>query len=54
MEGFNQSLAVVIGINEYTSGISKLRNATKDAEAVGKILQEQHNYQVSLFLDKAA
>lgn len=49
---FAQSLAVVIGINQYGSGIAPLRTAVADAEAVAETLAEQHGYEVLLLTDQ--
>ena len=43
---FQQSLAVVIGINDYGHGIPPLRTAVNDASALAELLQRRHNYTV--------
>lgn len=42
--GFANSYAVVIGINDYQSGVPKLRTAVNDAKAIAKILKREHGY----------
>ena len=42
--GFLNSYAVVIGINDYQSGIPKLRTAVNDAKAIAEILKRDHGY----------
>ncbi|MEL6470130.1 MAG: caspase family protein [Cyanobacteria bacterium J06623_4] len=48
---FAQSLAVVIGINQYSNRIAPLRTAVADAEAVAATLAEHHGYEVLLLTD---
>ncbi|NNC18135.1 hypothetical protein HJC22_20700 [Corallococcus exiguus] len=54
MEQFQLSLAVVIGIQDYGNGVSPLRTATADAEAVGQLLEQAHGYTVLMLLDTDA
>jgi formylglycine-generating enzyme required for sulfatase activity len=55
LEGrFNQSLAVIIGINDYRNGIPNLQTPINDAQALATLLQEQHGYEVILLTDSAA
>ncbi|MBX3014388.1 MAG: caspase family protein [Caldilineaceae bacterium] len=49
---FQQSLAVVIGINAYQQGIPPLRTARADAEQLAHLLATQHGYQVELLVDQ--
>ena len=51
---FDRSIAVVIGIDQYGSGIPPLRNAVSDARAIAKLLAEEHGYEVKLLLDGQA
>jgi formylglycine-generating enzyme required for sulfatase activity/energy-coupling factor transporter ATP-binding protein EcfA2 len=51
---FNLDLAVVIGINDYQNGISRLGTAKQDAEAIAAILENDYNYQVHLLKDGQA
>ncbi len=51
---FERNLAFIIGINNYTNGISSLKTAVNDAEKLAKILSEKHNYQVWVCLDEVA
>ncbi|PTY02959.1 hypothetical protein DB346_08075 [Verrucomicrobia bacterium LW23] len=47
--------AIVVGINGYSKGITKLRTAVPDAIAVAKALAKSpHHYQVHLLIDKAS
>lgn len=54
MPEFARNLAFVIGINNYTSGISALHNAVNDAKKLVEILRKQHDYQVWVCLDELA
>ena len=51
---FEKSLAIVIGINQYSNGITPLRTAVADAQAVAELLEQQHEYQVISLLDEQA
>lgn len=42
--GFENSYAVVIGINDYHSGIPPLRTAVNDAKKIAEILESEHEY----------
>ncbi len=46
MTEFARSIAVVIGINEYHSGIAQLKTAVADAMAIASILQDSYQYQL--------
>jgi Caspase domain len=54
MPEFARNLAFVIGINNYTNGISVLQNAVNDAKKLVEILHKQHDYQVWDCLDESA
>jgi hypothetical protein len=54
MSEFSRNLAFIIGINNYTNGISSLQNATNDAKKLVEILREKHEYQVWVCLDEVA
>ncbi len=54
MAEFQQSLALIIGINAYGNGIPPLDTARHDAEKLAEILEEQHEYEVILLLDEQA
>jgi WD40 repeat protein len=51
---FAHSYAVVVGIDQYTNGITALRNAVNDARALGASLAELHGYSVQTLFDQAA
>ena len=51
MKRFTQSIAIVIGIAEYSNGIPRLRTPTADAKRLAEILHRQHGYDVKLLLD---
>ena len=51
---FNLNLAVVIGINNYQTGIPSLGTAKEDAEAIAAILENDYKYQVHLLTDSQA
>ncbi|MEW6490958.1 MAG: tetratricopeptide repeat protein [Cyanobacteriota bacterium] len=42
--GFANSYAVVIGINDYHSGVPPLRTAVNDAQKIAEILESEHEY----------
>lgn len=42
--GFANSYAVVIGINDYQSGIPPLRTAVNDARKIADLLEKEHEY----------
>jgi hypothetical protein len=54
MSEFSRNLAVVIGINQYESGISPLATAVNDAKKFNEILRLKHGYQVWILLDEFA
>ncbi|MBW4629330.1 MAG: caspase family protein [Brasilonema octagenarum HA4186-MV1] len=54
MPEFARNMAFVIGINNYSNGISPLRNAVNDAKKLVEILRKKHGYQVSMYLDQQA
>ncbi|OUL28563.1 caspase family protein [Nostoc sp. 106C] len=54
MSEFSRNLAFIIGINNYTNGISSLKNATNDAKKLVEVLREKHSYQVWVCLDEVA
>ena len=54
MDEFRRSVAVVIGIDRYCSGIPQLGSARRDAERLGSILRDQHGYEVRSYLDEDA
>ncbi|NEO21661.1 caspase family protein, partial [Moorena sp. SIO4A5] len=43
---FSRNLALIIGINNYTNGISPLNTAVNDAKKLVEILREKHDYEV--------
>ena len=51
---FAHSIAVVIGVNEYGSGIPALRTAGNDARRLATLLAEQHGYDVTTLIDADA
>jgi len=51
---FSQSLAVVIGINQYSRGIPELLTAVNDAKAIAQLLQDEQGYNVKLLINEAA
>ncbi len=54
MSEFSRNLAFIIGINNYTNGISSLQNAGNDAKKLVEILREKHEYKVWVCLDEVA
>ncbi|NEO78247.1 caspase family protein, partial [Moorena sp. SIO4G3] len=51
---FSRNLAFIIGINNYTNGISPLNTAVNDAKKLVEILRKKHGYQVWECLDELA
>ncbi|NEQ59330.1 MAG: caspase [Moorea sp. SIO4A1] len=51
---FSRNLALIIGINNYTNGISPLNTAVNDAKKLVEILREKHDYEVWECLDEVA
>ncbi|NEO25100.1 MAG: caspase family protein, partial [Moorea sp. SIO4A5] len=51
---FSRNLAFIIGINNYTNGISALNTAVNDAKKLVEILRTKHDYQVWVCLDEVA
>ena len=46
--------ALVIGIDEYHPPLPKLKTASNDASAIGKLLEDRYGFQVKRLLDKDA
>ena len=51
---FSHDFAVVIGIDQYGQGISSLKTAVNDVEAIVQKLQRDHHYQVVRLVDQQA
>ena len=51
---FDNSLAVVVGIDQYGDGISPLRTAVADARAIAQTLGKEHTYTVISLLNEQA
>ncbi|NEU73722.1 caspase family protein [Hassallia byssoidea VB512170] len=51
MAEIKRSLAVVIGIDEYSNGIPALQTAVNDAKEIAATLKSKYEYQVLLLLD---
>ena len=54
MSEFSHDLAVVIGINQYGSGIAPLQTAVNDVEELARILKDEHGYEVVQLVDQQA
>ena len=54
MLDFDNSIAVVIGIDGYDHGISPLRTAVADASAIAQTLEQEHSYTVISLLNEQA
>jgi WD40 repeat protein/energy-coupling factor transporter ATP-binding protein EcfA2 len=54
MSEFTHSYALVIGINDYGNGISSLKTAVSDATEIAQLLETEHDYTVTLLLDREA
>lgn len=53
MAKINRSLAIIIGIDQYTH-IPKLKNAGSDATELANILKNNYSYEVLLLLNQRA
>ena len=51
MQGFDRSLAFVIGIDRYENGVPPLKTATNDAREIAHALRSLHEFEVQLLLD---
>ncbi|MGD2181441.1 caspase family protein [Lusitaniella coriacea LEGE 07167] len=51
---FKRNLAFIVGINNYTNGISPLKTAVDDAKKLTETLRTQHGYQIWVCLDEIA
>ncbi|NEO92781.1 MAG: caspase [Moorea sp. SIO3G5] len=51
---FSRNLAFIIGIDNYTNGISALNTAVNDAKQLAEVLRTKHDYQVWECLDEVA
>jgi len=54
MHDFQQSLAIVIGVDQYDNGIPPLRSAVNDARRLAQLLADGHGYTVQMLLDQDA
>jgi WD40 repeat protein len=54
MSDFQHSYALVIGINDYSHGITSLKTAVSDATEIAHLLETKHHYTVNLLVDRAA
>lgn len=54
MSDFDRSQAIIIGINQYQNGISKLQTAVSDALALAELLGQNHGYDINLLLEADA
>jgi Caspase domain len=52
--GFSRNLAFIIGINNYSNGVSPLKTAVNDAKKLAETLREKHGYEVWICLDEVA
>jgi WD40 repeat protein len=51
MKGFNRSIAIVIGIADYSNNIPSLRTPIADAKQFANIVQREHGYDVHVYLN---
>jgi len=54
MPNFEHSHALIIGINDYDNGISRLKTAVPDATEIARILKTEHDYTVHLLPNQEA
>jgi WD40 repeat protein len=52
MNGFRRSLAIMIGVNQYSDDIPPLRSAVNDATQLAEVLAKEHGYEVQLLTDQ--
>ncbi|MGB5686010.1 MAG: caspase family protein, partial [Candidatus Electrothrix sp.] len=49
---FRKSHAIIIGIDQYSNGISPLATAVNDARRLAQILEEQYDYSITLLVEE--
>jgi len=54
VEGFRRSLAFLVAVDRYTSGVPPLRTPIADARALAEHLQEDHGFEVDVIADEEA
>ena len=54
MEGFDRSVAVLIGIDHYENGVPRLRTPVSDAEALASVLRRDHGFEAQVHANEAA
>ncbi|RIK71647.1 peptidase C14 [candidate division KSB1 bacterium] len=54
MPEFDQSLAIIIGIEQYGNDIRPLRTAVNDTNRLAEILVQEHGYEVSILKNEEA
>ena len=54
MSYFKRNIAIIIGIDNYKSGIPTLKTAANDANKIARILERQHEYKVWGLVDEKA
>ena len=54
MSYFKRNIAIIIGIDNYQSGIPTLKTATNDARKIASVLKHQHGYTIWGLADKQA
>ena len=54
MSEFSHSLAVIVGIDQYSHGLNPLGTAVNDAKAIAHQLEKEHGYQVLLRVNQQA
>lgn len=54
MLNFDNSWAIIIGINKYQHGIVRLKTAVSDATELANLLKTDHQYTVELLREESA
>jgi len=54
MHELPRGVALVVGVNAYRGGVKPLQSAVGDAQAIAAVLEDAHNYEVTLLLDEQA
>jgi WD40 repeat protein len=54
MSEFSHDLAILIGIDQYSSGIAPLQTAVNDVQELAQILEKDHGYQVAVLVNQQA
>ena len=54
IEGFNRSLAFLVSVDRYGHGVPALQTPVADADALAKVLREEHGFECEVIADEQA